>query len=118
MGLPTPIRELHFTRVLVGEGPGIRERLKMARLKDFRFDFAWPDYMVALEMDGGGFVVGGHSRGAGMRSDCEKLCTAVAMGWRVLRVVPDHVKDGRAVQWIRQTLEMANATLHLAHQAS
>lgn len=33
-----------------------------------------------------------------------KYATATAMGWRVLRVTGDHVRDGRAVQWLQQAL--------------
>jgi len=38
--------------------------------------------------------------------DCEKLSTAVAMGWSVLRVTSDHVKSGQAVDWIGKALEI------------
>ena len=105
--LPAPDREYRFAAMAVGgTGAGVKERLRKARLRDWRFDFAWPDQMVALEMDGGGFVGGGHNRGAGMRNDCEKLSTAVAMGWSVLRVTSDHVKSGQAVDWIGKALEI------------
>lgn len=59
--------------------------------------------MIAIEIQGGGFVGGRHGRGAGMRNDCEKTSTAVAMGWRVLQFVGDHVRDGFALQ---MTLKM------------
>jgi len=105
--LPAPDREYRFAAMAVGGiGAGVKERLRKARLRDWRFDFAWPDQMVALGMDGGGFVGGGHNRGAGMRNDCEKLSTAVAMGWSVLRVTSDHVKSGQAVDWIGKALEI------------
>lgn len=96
-----PAREYRFAAMACGGiGEGVRTRLLLAGLKDWRFDFAWPDKMVALEMDGGGFVQGRHNQGAGMRADCEKLSTAVAMGWRVLRVDASHVKSGKAVGWV------------------
>ena len=103
-GLGAAVREYRFAAEHVGMGAGIRERLLRAGLQDWRFDLAWPDVKLACEVDGGAFTAGRHSRGAGMRSDCEKQSTAVSMGWRVLRVLPEHVKSGRALQWIERAL--------------
>lgn len=71
----------------------------------FRFDFAWPGDKVAMEVDGGGFINGRHSRGAGMRSDCEKSALAAQLGWRVFRVMPEHVKSGQAAECAERILK-------------
>lgn len=55
--------------------------------RKWRFDFADPARKIAVEIDGGVFVRGRHSRGAGYRSDCEKLNAAAALGWRVFKYV-------------------------------
>ena len=47
-----------------------------------RFDFAWPDYRIAVELDGIGW---GHSTIAMKRDDATKQRAAVVLGWRVLR---------------------------------
>jgi len=49
----------------------------------WRFDFAWPAYMVAVEIDGGQWKPGGgrHNRD----SDREKVNAAQERGWCVLR---------------------------------
>ncbi len=105
--LPAPDREYRFAAMAVGgTGAGVKERLRKARLRDWRFDFAWPDQMVALEMDGGGFVGGRHGTGPGIEKDCEKYSNAAAMGWRLLRVTPRQVKSGQAVDWIGKALEI------------
>ena len=72
----------------------------------WRFDLAWPDQMLAVEVDGGGFIPGGgrHSRGTGMEKDNEKIATAMLMGWRVLRVTPRQVTKGEAIAWIQGLL--------------
>ena len=104
--LAPPAREYRFAAVSVGgTGQGLRERLRRARLHDWRFDFAWPDAMLALEMDGGGFVGGRHGRGAGIEMDCAKYSTAAVQGWRLIRVTPKHVTSGQAVDWIEQALK-------------
>lgn len=54
----------------------------------WRFDYANPSHMLAVEVDGGAWVAGRHTRGAGFLADQEKRNTATAMGWRVFNVTP------------------------------
>lgn len=70
----------------------------------FRFDLAWPAHRLAVEVDGGLYVGGRHSRGPGAEADMEKAALAIALGYRVLRVSPRHVRDGRALAWIEAAL--------------
>lgn len=83
-GLPAPVRELVF-----------------APPRRFRFDFAWPDHKLAVEVDGGVFSGGRHTTGAGYTRDCEKFALAAINGWSVIRCTSSQVKTGQAVQWIR-----------------
>ena len=62
-----------------------------------------------IEIDGGGYVAGRHSRGAGMEKDAEKQSAAAILGYRVIRVTPAQVNDGRALRWIRQALGIEDA---------
>lgn len=71
----------------------------------WRFDFAYPGQMLAIEVDGGTWVNGGHSRGSGIEKDCEKLAAAVILGWRVMRATTNQVKDGTAAFWIERALD-------------
>ena len=57
-----------------------------------------------VEIDGGGYVAGRHSRGAGMERDAEKQSAAAILGYRVIRATPKQVEDGRCLSWIRQAL--------------
>lgn len=81
LGLPLPIPEYRFHPT-----------------RKWRFDFSWPDHLVALEVDGGLFIQGGHTRGAGHWRDMDRQNEAVLLGWRVLRVTPSMLtmEDGRA----------------------
>ena len=56
--------------------------------------------MIALEIEGGIYVRGRHTRGAGYEKDLEKYAHAMVDGWIVLRVSPAQLRDGRAVQWL------------------
>lgn len=60
---------------------------------------------LLIEVDGGGYIRGRHSTGTGIEGDCEKQSAAAILGFRVLRVTPKQVDDGRALAWIRAALE-------------
>lgn len=76
-GLP-PQREYLFARVLG---------------RKWRFDFAWPERLVAVELEGLTHGEGGrHQRVAGFAVDCEKYNSAVMLGWRVLRFTARDLK--------------------------
>ena len=66
---------------------------------------------ILVEIDGGGFVAGRHGRGAGIEKDAEKQSAAAILGYRVIRVTPRQVEDGRALSWIKAALglEESNA---------
>ena len=66
----------------------------------WRFDFSFPEQFVAVEVEGGIFVKGAHTRGAHFRSDCEKYNAAVELGWRVLRYTDREIKTGEALALI------------------
>lgn len=51
----------------------------------WRFDWAWPERKIAVEIDGGIWIQGRHNRASGYLADLEKLNAAAEMGWRVLR---------------------------------
>lgn len=67
--------------------PPYRTEFQFHPVRRWRFDYAWPEHRVALEIDGGSGAWGRHSRPEGMRGDHEKVNTATTMGWRVFRVL-------------------------------
>lgn len=75
----------------------------------WRFDLAFISEKLAVEVDGGGWINGRHSRGGGIEADCEKYAEAMKLGWRVLRVTPKQVQNGMALRWIEQLMAKAEA---------
>ena len=69
--------------------------------RKWRFDFAWVGEKIALEVEGGTWIKGRHSRGAGYAKDCEKYNEAALLGWKIFRVTTDMVKDGRAIELVK-----------------
>lgn len=57
------------------------------------FDFARIDKRLLLEIDGGVWTRGAHTRGQGKIRDDDKTNYAAAKGWRVLRFNTDFVND-------------------------
>ena len=73
--------------------------------RKWRFDYAWPkNGHVALEVEGGVFIAGRHSRGAGMMKDMEKYNRAAVLGWSVLRVVPRALCTQETIDMLRLAL--------------
>jgi very-short-patch-repair endonuclease len=54
--------------------------------RKWRFDFAAPAARVAVEIEGGVWSKGRHTRGAGFVADCEKYNSAALKGWAVFRL--------------------------------
>lgn len=77
--------------------------------RQFRLDRAWPEQMVACEVQGGVWANGAHSRGSGVQRDCVKLSMAAAVGWRVLPVTREMIESGEAVHLIAQALSTTPA---------
>jgi hypothetical protein len=73
--------------------------------RKWRFDFAWPEQKIAVEIEGGTlFGKSRHSRGQGFVSDCRKYNTAALMGWRVLRFTTEMVKSGCAIDSVMEVI--------------
>lgn len=88
-GLPAPVEEHRF-----------------APPRLWRFDFAWPDRKLALEVEGGTWSAeeSRHTSGAGFEADCEKYNAAALAGWAVLRVTSKMIDDGRALEVLERAL--------------
>ncbi len=89
-GLPKPQREFIFHK-----------------RRKWRFDLAWPDLLIAVEVEGGIWTNGRHVRGEGYESDCEKYNEAQLMGWMVLRFTPGMIKRGKAGGIIEKAIRRA-----------
>jgi len=71
----------------------VRE-FKFCPTRRWRFDFAWPERKIAVEIEGGVWINGAHNRGAHFLSDMEKYNWATINGWRVLRYTNKTLENG------------------------
>jgi hypothetical protein len=72
--------------------------------RKWRADYAWPDYKVMLEVEGGVFTGGRHTRGSGFLGDMEKYNEAAAHGWRLIRCTPSGLLKAATLQLIQRAL--------------
>jgi len=76
--------------------------------RKWRFDYAWPDYMVAVECEGGTYIAGGggHNRGKAFRDDLEKYSESAAMGWLVIRVTPQQLCTAYTAALVKRAISV------------
>lgn len=78
---------------------------EFARPRRWRFDVAWPEQKVAIEIEGGSWIRGRHTRGKGYSDDCEKYNEAAFKGWAVFRFTTSQLTPEallRVVQFLGQ----------------
>lgn len=91
-------------QIAAADLPAPEREYPVTQGRKWRFDFAWPQERLALEIEGGTWNQGRHTRGAGFARDCEKYNAATLAGWRVLRVTGEHVRLGQAREWLIEAL--------------
>lgn len=73
--------------------------------RKWRFDYAWEEHRVALEVEGGVWVGGRHTSGAGFVKDMEKYNEAACLGWRIIRCQPRELCSIKTVDNIKRALQ-------------
>ena len=87
-GIPIPIKEYRFHPV-----------------RRWRFDLAWKEEKLAVEIEGGIWQYGRHNRAATFIKDMEKYNEACLLGWNLLRFTTSMVKDGTAMKALTRFFE-------------
>lgn len=121
LGIPEPIKEYRFHPE-----------------RKWRFDGAWVEQKLAVEIDGGvygrevycnhcgGKVTrtlkdgrtisiregGRHNTGQGFEEDRRKWAAAVALGWRIIGITSGMIEDGSGAGYIMQALGLTQEDTH------
>ena len=82
--VPPPVREFQFHPT-----------------RKWRFDFAWPQIRLAVEIEGLTADGGRHQRIGGFSADLAKYHAAWMLNWRVYRCSASMVSSGEAIAAIR-----------------
>ena len=81
---------------MFGWGP-IEFEFKFHPVRKWRADYAFPSAKLLMEVEGGFFSGGRHSRGGGAVKDMEKYNMAEIMGYHILRFIPSQVEKLEAL---------------------
>ena len=73
--------------------------------RKWRFDVAFLAQRVAIELEGGVWTRGRHTRGSGFKGDIEKYNAAIFRGWRILRFTTNDL-DLSPIQTIEKVVEL------------
>ena len=99
--------EAEFNQQLMAYGIVMVREHKFHPARRWRFDFAIPALLVAVEIEGGTRQGLGHSTHSGITRDCEKGNAAVLLGWRVLRGTSEQVKNLKLIDTLKELLQMS-----------
>lgn len=105
-GVDSELEMILANRVERAGLPPMLPQFRFCPTRRWRADFAYPEAMLLIEVDGGTWTGGRHVRGKGFENDCEKTSTAAALGYRVIRLTRGMIESGQAVELIRQALEV------------
>lgn len=99
-------RHAIFLRMVEAAGlPKPEGEVRFHPPRRWRFDYGWRSpRMVALEIEGGVFTRGRHSRGVGMVADMEKYNQAALDSWLVLRVTPSQLCTPETIAMLKTAL--------------
>jgi hypothetical protein len=88
-GLPEPKEQYFWARALG---------------REFRADFAFVEYGLLVEIQGGIWTRGAHGHPLGIKSDIEKSQYACLGNWLRFLTTPDEVRSKHAVAWVQRAL--------------
>ncbi|MEJ8582511.1 hypothetical protein JSO63_02705 [Riemerella anatipestifer] len=84
------------------------EEFKFHPSRRWRFDFAFVEEKLAIEVEGGVWTGGRHTRGAGFLKDMEKYNEATRLGWKLLRTTPNQLETKRFIDLVGSILGKKN----------
>jgi len=73
--------------------------------RKWRFDYCIPEAMIAIEVEGGAYTQGRHTRGKGFIADMDKYNEAAILGWCLIRVTPDKLMTSKTIDMIKKALD-------------
>jgi hypothetical protein len=91
---------------------GFVQEHKFSLERRWRMDYAHLGLLICIEIEGGVWTMGGHTRPVGFLKNIEKYNAATLCGWAVLRITPQMVKDGSAFDLVDKALIELNP-LHI-----
>lgn len=86
--------------------PKYKKEIIFHPVRKWRFDYAWSELKIALEIHGGIYTNGRHTRGKGFTEDKVKMNAAQLLGWIVIEATTEHVKNGQMLEWVTEAISI------------
>lgn len=101
-------RDIFFQVLKENRLPLPEAEYKFHDTRKWRFDYAWPDLKIALEVEGGVWKKGAgrHNRPSGFIADIEKYNSAAILGWKLLRVIPQTLTSKVTIEALKIMLKL------------
>lgn len=96
--------EATLAQHLKAHGIGFEQEFKFCDDRKWRADFYITGTKLLIEVEGGIWSNGRHTRGKGYLGDMEKYNAATVLGYQVLRFSTEQVKSGKAIKAIMDLL--------------
>ena len=75
---------------------------KFHPVRKWRFDYAFPCCLLAVEQEGAIHAQGRHTRGSGFEGDMAKYNAAAILGWRLLRFTPKEIETSTFTEQVEE----------------
>lgn len=86
--MPLPIREYRFSPE-----------------RQWRADYCWPSYCLILEVEGGVWGQGRHTRGSGFMKDMDKYNEMAVLGFKLIRTTPSLISKRATIELIKRAMQ-------------
>lgn len=102
------VAEILLMKHLQELGINYLREYRFQRERKWRFDFALCTVIrdvptgYAIEIEGGAWVSGRHTRGQGFENDMRKYNEAIRLGWNVIRFTPQMIERGESKAFLAE----------------
>lgn len=84
---------LLYWKLFAPEMPHPTLQAKLIKTRRWQYDFTWEREKVIVEIEGGTWIAGRHSRGKGYLNDCDKQNAVMMLGYRLFKFTTDHINN-------------------------
>ena len=99
------LEESYYMQLARLEVPRPEREFKFHPTRKWRADFAWPERFLLVEIEGGVYSRGRHTRGKGFENDMTKYNAATMAGFKLLRFSGGMVSSGEAANKTKEFFE-------------
>ena len=97
--------ELEFATQLRGIHLDVERQFSLPGFR-YRWDFCLRSWMLLLEIQGGTWIGGKHTRGQGYQDDCTKARLALLYGWKTAWLTAEDIHSGRGLGFIQDYIKI------------